>query len=224
MTEEPPDAEVTRVGNGSVEWDALKLEYRMLRGEIQSAIKNQVQILGYGGAALSVVLGAGLIQESALVVATLPLLAFFFFVLWNVEQTRMMRAGDYLYGVEKQIDATADAPTMRWETWLRDRNENGEPEPVAPRGFLSVRDVYRLHYHSQLLVQMVFVLVILGGIAAVWLWPPTIPGLEFGVWAQSTLTVLYGSFLLAAAYLLWGTLRHNAEREVERFRGLDVDE
>jgi len=204
--------------------EALGMEYRLLREEIQQSIKNQVRILGYGGAALSVVLGGGLIRESALVVVTLPLLAFFFFVLWNVEQTRMMRAGDYLYSIEQQVKRESNGTSMLWESWLRDRDENGVDHTESLLGAAMARDVYDLHYHSQLLVQVVFMLVIVGGTATAWIWPPRIQGVPFGLGTKLTITLLYASFLVAAVYLLWGTLEHDADDEVVAFRGLDPDD
>lgn len=276
---EPPDSggsDARDEGEGmtDAEWNALEVEYRMLRQEIQGSIQNQVRILGYGGTALSVVLGVGLVEESELVVATLPVLAFFFFVLWNVEQTRMMRTGDYLWGVEQQIEHRGDGKSILWESWLRNRNgKNGEAgededdqttagtnegmaaadesgregavemdggtstsaageddageesadegQPLV--GFLSrrtARDVYGLHYQSQLFVQGVFVLVILGGIASVWVWPPTVNDTPVGLTVQLLVTAIYTVFVFLAAYLLWGTLEHDVDGEILRFREL----
>lgn len=277
---EPPDSGGSdgRADGGGMtdaEWNALEVEYRMLRQEIQGSIQNQVRILGYGGTALSVVLGVGLVEESELVVATLPVLAFFFFVLWNVEQTRMMRTGDYLWGVEQQIEHRGDGKSILWESWLRDRNEksddeedgdegdsgasesNGEassagevglggavevdggaPSPESAEeatddesdddgwtlfGFAvrpPARDVYGLHYQSQLFVQGVFMLVIVGGIASVWVWPPTVDSAPIGFGVQLLVTGIYAGFLLLAMYLLWGTLEHDVDNEILGFRDL----
>ncbi|MFC7176279.1 hypothetical protein [Halosegnis marinus] len=46
-TDRPPVADDGRA------WEAIKLEYEHLRAEIEQAIRNQVRILGYGGAVLS---------------------------------------------------------------------------------------------------------------------------------------------------------------------------
>lgn len=208
-----------------VAWNPLEREYVKLREEIQEAIRNQVRILGYGGTALSVLLGAGLVRESVLVVTSLPVLAFFFLVLWNVEQTRMMRAGDYLYGVEQQLKRADGEHTMLWESWLRDRSETG-PEwrslpGVAPA--VPAADAYDIHYVAQFLVVGVFVLMILAGAAAVWVWQPAGGGVSFGLGAKVGLTVLYAAFVVVAVYLVHGTVRHDADDAVREFRDLPDD-
>lgn len=191
-------------------WGARRLEYEKLREEIQESIRNQVRILGYGGTAISIILGVGLIEESLVVLVILPLLSFFFFVLWNVEQTRMMRAGDYLSFVEDEanISLPGHEPVMLWEGWLRWRGNNGGP------------DIYDYHYYAQVLVLGVFLLVISFGIGVVWY-------LSVPLWMRLGIAGLYGGFLCTGLVLIRGTIRHDRsdmEQSYEKLRTKRRDE
>lgn len=173
-------------------WRARRLEYEKLREEIQESIRNQVRVLGYGGTALSVLLGVGLLEQSVVVLVVLPLLAFFFFVLWNVEQTRMMRAGDYLSFVEDEINQSLanGEPALLWEEWLRWRNDHDG------------RDIYDYHYYAQMLVLGVFLLVITVGITVV-------RYLEAPFFVRLAIAGLYIGFLAVGLLLIRGTIRHD---------------
>ncbi len=190
------------------EREAMRLEYQSLRSEIEMAIQNQVRILGYGGTALSLIVGFGAIQNSLLVITTLPFLAFFFSVLWNVEQTRMMRAGDYISTIETRFNEEEfEKPVMLWETWLRFRASE-QPE----------RDIYEYHYRAQNMVLGVFMLIIASGIVAIWVWHPgAISDLAGGI-----LTLIYATFLVITYYLLKQVVKHNpVEHSFNRFRRLE---
>ena len=179
------------------------MEYEKLRAEIQESIRNQVRILGYGGTAISLILGIGLIEESIIVLVVLPLLSFFFFVLWNVEQTRMMRAGDYLSFIEDEANRAMPngEPVMLWEGWLRWRATNG--------GY----DIYDYHYYAQMLVLGVFMLVICFGLGVVWYLPTAFP-IRLGI------AGLYGTFLVVGLFLIRGTVRHDRMDMKESYRAL----
>lgn len=176
------------------EYDALWDEYQTLRSEIELAIRNQVRILGYGGTVLGVFAGIGVIRPSFLVIAALPFIAFFFAVLWSVEQTRMMRAGDYISTIENRINEEhLDGPVMLWENWLRYRSEK-QPEP----------DIYQVHYWSQYLIITVFILAEIFSIIAIWTWDPGAVGLG----AKVGLSLLYLLFIGVMYYILRVVVRH----------------
>jgi hypothetical protein len=174
------------------EWRARRLEYEKLREEIQESIRNQVRVLGYGGTALSILLGVGLLEESIVFLVVLPVLAFFFFVLWNVEQTRMMRAGDYLSFVEDEVNQSLanGEPAMLWEGWLRWRADHDG------------RDIYDFHYYAQMLVLGLFLLVILSGIGVV-------QYLQAPAFVRLGIAALYIGFLAVGLVLVRGTIRHD---------------
>lgn len=185
MDELPDDAE----------YEALREEYRSLRSEIELAIRNQVRILGYGGTVLGVFAGLGVLQPSALIAAALPFIAFFFAVLWSIEQTRMMRAGDYISTIEDRLNEEYfDSHVMLWENWLRYRG--GVPE----------RDIYNVHYWSQYLIISVFILAEVIGILNVWVWQFE----SFGTEAKIGLTMIYVSFVIIMYYILTKVVRHRS--------------
>lgn len=175
------------------EYEALRQEYTSLRSEIEVAIQNQVRILGYGGTVLGVFAGLGVIRPSFLVIAALPFVSFFFAILWSIEQTRMMRAGDYISTIEERLnDEYFDKPVMLWENWLQYRGENPE------------RDIYQLHYWSQYLIISVFVLTEVVGILNVWAWELE----KLGLVMKFALTAVYIIFILIIAYILQKVIRH----------------
>lgn len=183
--------------------DTVTLEYKLLRSEIEESIKNQARILGYGGAVLSLLVGLGVYQQSFILLVSLPFLAFFFFVLWNVEQTRMMRAGDYISFLEDRIaEEYVGEPVMLWESWLRYRSEHPE------------RDIYELHYLAQYTVLGVFLVIIVIGMFGVWLWRPD----TIDLWISLLLAPIYGLFLLVSLYFLNGAVQHhNMEDSLQAF-------
>lgn len=177
-------------------WEATRLEYEQLRSEIDESIRNQARILGYGGTALSLLLGLGLTQHSLVLLVSVPFISFFFLVLWNVEQTRMMRIGDYVSFVEHRLnDETFGAPVVLWENWLRYRSERPG------------RDIYQYHYIAQYLVLFGFLVVQVVSLAGLWLWRPA----SLPVWLLGSLSLVYAVFLVAAVYLLRETIRHEGQ-------------
>jgi hypothetical protein len=194
--------------SGSVEdseYEALWKEYRSLRSEIELAIRNQVRILGYGGTVLGVFAGIGVVNPSFLIIAALPFIAFFFAILWSIEQTRMMRAGDYISTIENRInDEYFGEPVMLWENWLRYRGER-QPE----------RDIYHIHYWSQYLIIAVFILTEVFGIFSVLIWHPG----DIELVLKLGLTALYLVFIGMMLYVLKKVVKHkNIKKSFGSFR------
>lgn len=196
--------------HGSRRYDAVRLEYQNLRSEVEESIRNQVRILGYGGTALSLLLGVGIVQASQMLLVSLPFLAFFFAVLWNIEQTRMMRAGDYISTIEKRLNQNEfEEPVMLWETWLRFRASN------QPEG-----DIYQRHYQAQYVVIGIFMLIILGGMVGLWVERPESVPVSLAV----GLTVVYAGFLLMTLYFLQAVVRHESvEHSFDRFHRIETE-
>jgi hypothetical protein len=187
------------------EYEALLKEYQSLRSEIELAIRNQVRILGYGGTVLGVFAGIGVVRPSFLISTALPSIAFFFAVLWSIEQTRMMRAGDYISTIESRLnDEHFGEPVMLWESWLRYRGE-GQPE----------WDIYQIHYWSQYLIIAVFILIEAFGIVSVLTWNPG----EIQLVLKLGLTTLYLLFIGVMFYVLMKVVRHKSiKASFGRFR------
>jgi hypothetical protein len=176
------------------EYEALRQEYQSLRSEIELAIRNQVRILGYGGAVLGAFAGIGIVRPTFLIIAALPFISFFFAVLWSIEQTRMMRAGDYISNIERRVnDEYFEERVMLWESWLRYRGEE-QPEP----------DIYQVHYWSQYLIIAVFILSEILAIFAVWTWQSN----GAGILIKLGLTALYILFIVSMYYILRKVVRH----------------
>ena len=186
---------VTVVGsNNDTKLEILRHEYESLRSEIELAIRNQIRILGYGGTVLGVFAGLGIIRPSILIIAALPFISFFFAILWSIEQTRMMRAGDYLATIEDRAnDEYFDEPVLLWESWLRYR---GERQPEI--------DIYQIHYFTQYIVIGIFILTVFIGIITVWTWKPESTGLELKI----GLSLLYSIFILIMGYVLTKVVKH----------------
>jgi hypothetical protein len=190
--------------SADLRWDALRLEYEHLRSEIEQSIRNQVRVLGYGGATLSLLIGIGIGNQEFAIVIALPFLAFFFFMLWSIEQTRMMRAGDYISGLEDRArEEILDGDGLGWEGWL---------------GYRSKResfDIYDLHYYSQYGVLGGFVVVLVVAALFLWFgselldlrWPVVLTG-PFRV----ALTVIYLLMAVACLGFLLKTVRHGDVR------------
>lgn len=66
-----------------------------------------------GAVASSLVELAAIILPPVIIVST---------ALWTVEQTRMMRIGDYLELLENRINEELKSPCITWENWLRSGN------------------------------------------------------------------------------------------------------
>lgn len=198
---------------GDLKHDALWNEYTSLRSEIELAIQNQVRILGYGGTVLGVFAGLGVIRPSVLIIAALPFIAFFFSVLWSIEQTRMMRAGDYISFIEDRINKDRfEEPVVLWENWLRFRVENTPTRDV---------DIYQIHYFAQYAIISVFILIELIAIITVWVWP--FDGLQTS--SRIVLTVVYASFMGIMSYVLWKVVKHrDMSDSFHRLRGDITDE
>jgi hypothetical protein len=93
--------------------------YEFLRGEVNSTLAAQLQILSFGTATLGLVSGAAFIGpngafRSDVLVVFLPLLAYLTLTIWFAEVMRMLRAGAFLLTLEKRLDDQGDG-SLNWE-------------------------------------------------------------------------------------------------------------
>lgn len=103
--------------------DELKImlkSHEYLRQEILNSIGWQNRFVIAEVTVISALLGLGLTEQplkfllTAIPPAVIALTAF-----WLIEQSRMMRAGDYLQLLEDEINIKAEGAYILWENWLR---------------------------------------------------------------------------------------------------------
>lgn len=94
--------------------------YKILREEILESIVLQNRIIMGVGTAIGVILGFGLTKDvySALIMS-IPFIVSVLTSWWLVEQSRMMRAGDFLQHLEDLINFEVGGTYVTWENWLR---------------------------------------------------------------------------------------------------------
>jgi hypothetical protein len=124
---------VTEIPRVHDRWLDVKLEeYRALRSEVTTSITSQQSILSFGTATLALVFGPGLalfatkteLAISLIFNALIPLLSGVVLVIWWGEILRMVRAGEWLAQIEKDVNGLfatlgiAYGP-LHWEGWLR---------------------------------------------------------------------------------------------------------
>ncbi|MFC7176278.1 hypothetical protein [Halosegnis marinus] len=121
-------------------------------------------------------------------------------MLWSIEQTRMMRAGDYISGLESRVnERLLDGWSLGWEGWLNYRAERAG------------RDIYHLHYYSQYGVLGGFLTILLLSAALLQVgpsllgdeWPVILDG---GI--RTFLTVTYVAMACIASLFMLKTVRH----------------
>lgn len=112
--------------------------FKTLRDEILQSIDLQSKIVLGGAVAASVILGLGLSGGTTfrvLLMATPPLLIILV-CLWLIEESRMMRAGEFMQFLEDKINLEKGQVVISWENWLR--------RPVTSR-----LDIHKIHHYAQ---------------------------------------------------------------------------
>lgn len=113
--------------------EILLEEYRTLREESLTAMKNMIAVLSFGIAAVGAVFSFALAKQastfsSLILIFGLPSLAWCVLVIWLGEYRRMQRVGTFLRKLENTInvraveDKISSCPTnmlLSWETHLR---------------------------------------------------------------------------------------------------------
>jgi len=106
------------VGNKE-EIEVLLAFHRSLREEILESIRLQNRIITGEAVATGLALGFHLTEQIEILIAALPPVTVVLTALWIVEQSRMMRAGNYMQFLEDKINTLFDKPVITWENWLR---------------------------------------------------------------------------------------------------------
>lgn len=114
--------------------DSLEFEmeqYRALRAEIIRSMEDGNQIMGFGLAAVGLVVNAGAEELKGLfgflIFSTiLPLISILILSLWFAAQERTARASHFLSGIEVRIKNAMGMPAgPSWEAWLRSSDASG---------------------------------------------------------------------------------------------------
>lgn len=111
--------------------------YEYLRKEILFSIEWQHKFVFGEASIIGLLLSVGLTQENfTQVLVAIPPTITVLSSLWLVEQTRMMRAGDFMQFLEHKINLELHENNLLWENWLRRPN-------------VSKFDPHRIHHYAQ---------------------------------------------------------------------------
>ncbi len=145
------------------ELEIMLKSHDYLREEVSNAINWQNRIFIAVATIIFVLLGLGLAEEKLLKLSVIiiPPAVTALTAFWLVEQSRMMRAGDYIQLLEDEINIRVGGACILWENWLR-------------RAGTSWRDLNKIHHVSQYLGSVGVFYVISG----------------FSIWNSITLSLL----------------------------------
>lgn len=163
----------------------------MLREEILNSISLQYKTFVSEGLILSTVLALGFIQDPfRILLLAVPPLFISLTALWLIEQSRMMRAGNFLSILEDEINLEINEIGLFWENWLRLRK-------------VSFFSPHRIHHFAQyLLVIMTYFIVTLLSIAGCWIYQ-VLPS-DILTW----ITIIYGFMLFLLFIPVWKIIIH----------------
>lgn len=131
--------------------------YKTLREEILESISSQNKIIMSEGIAVAVgiIIGFGVAKEPSGVKAFIMIVPFIIIALtslWTIEQSRMMRAGDFMQLLEDRINLEIGGPYTVWENWLRKKDVKRLDVHKVHHLFQYLRlDVHKVHHISQYL-------------------------------------------------------------------------
>lgn len=193
--------------------ETMREQYERLREEITQSIHFQNQIILSGAVVVGIVYGlqfSGVLPELAteqpmfkLIIASIPPIIMVSMSLWVVEQTRMMRAGEYLHFLETKLNLELGEVCLSWEGWLRSGNTPA---------------VHDIHHTAQHFGYLGFFYAF--GVFGLWLYAIEILGLAVqGGFAIETplLSPAFGYFLLnvvgflAIGWFAYGIVHHEAD-------------
>jgi len=130
---------------------------KFLREEILNSISWQHRLMMGEATIISALLAMGLtIAQWETLLIAIPPAVLVLSSAWMVEQTRMMRAGDFLQLLEYMINSEVGEPVMVWENWLR-------------RPGVRWHDPHRIHHIAQY-IAVIGVFYLLGFFSLFMLW------------------------------------------------------
>ncbi|OGF57588.1 MAG: hypothetical protein A2Z21_06135 [Candidatus Fraserbacteria bacterium RBG_16_55_9] len=183
---------------------AMLQEYGTLRNEIIRCIKHQHRVLVVESAAILGAVVAMAIKDNlvqGVIFIGIPPVFIVLTSLWVIEQSRMMRAGNYLQCLEVLINRELGKPHLFWENWLRQSR---------PR-------ISAYHYLAQTIgvFGILIVMDIIGIVGMLWTSDRILPG-QIGITLFTILAVIYISTSIFVIVLVFLTLVHK-QQPIEEF-------
>ena len=183
--------------------------YKTLREEILESISSQNKIIMSEGIAVAVgiIIGFGVAKEPSGVKAFIMIVPFIIIALtslWTIEQSRMMRAGDFMQLLEDGINLEIGGPYTVWENWLR-------REGVKPL------DVHKVHHLSQYLCILGAFFVIGISVTCFLFRNPTLFNVSSNI-VQSLALFYFTMFAVLTLLLLVIVTHRGSVADKERFR------
>jgi len=137
---ERADGSAAASGSEKPPWVDLALEeYKALRGEVLATMQTQGASLTFGTATLGIVAAGAFNVWKEQFIATIVFMFVVLFVcslvlvVWLGELTRMMRAGQHLFGLEKALQTAfgidPGGPVFSWESHLRSGSTSPTEHP-----------------------------------------------------------------------------------------------
>lgn len=133
--------------------------HRSLREEILEAVRLQNKIIMGEAIAVGIILGLGLGGEEIfkVLIGANPPIIVVLTSLWIVEQSRMMRAGNYLQFLEDKINYEMGTVCISWENWLRREEKRLRPEERREENWLRRKvgqlfdrlSIHKIHHYAQ---------------------------------------------------------------------------
>jgi hypothetical protein len=118
-----------------MDWLSIVMEeYKTLRTESIESMKMQQSILQYGAATMEIIIVADFnvwdkpLLSEIVFLFLLPAVVYLVSIIWTGEVARMFRAGSFLSGLEKKINAEFmdKGEALSWESWLLKEQDNGK--------------------------------------------------------------------------------------------------
>lgn len=181
----------------------VKLQmHRNLHEEIVESIRLQHRTFISEAFFISIVFSVGLAKTdyNTFILSITPAVIAFT-CLWLIEQSRMMRAGDFLQLLEDDINISLKEPSLAWENWLR-REEVGW------------WDIHKIHHVSQYLVMILFLSLGIFSIREMWL----VELLDFN--KRIILTLIYSILIFALFILIYRVIdQRKSKIDKKGFKG-----
>jgi len=183
--------------------------YCLLRKEILQSIRIQQQtfiteLIFISIGTLGIISQLGIISTSNF---ELGILAFIiapsitlFTTVWLIEQSRIMRAGDFLELLEDEINDEQQKDCLLWENWLR-------------RDDIPFFDVHKIHHYCQIILISSFILL---GFYSIYI--------SFGEYQLKFISSIYIAMLVGISIMFIETIQHRYrpynKESYERFKNI----
>ena len=132
--------------------------YKSLREEILESIRLQNRIIMGEAIAVGFILGLGLTDATyRIVIIAIPFIIIVLNSYWAVEQSRMMRAGNFMRFLEDIINRELKGAYIEWENWLRSgtdlKNNRCLIQKIIPKiiDWVRPRDPHKIHHRAQVI-------------------------------------------------------------------------